>query len=153
MFFALVLGRNRTLVELDLTDNGMGSVSTRCVRNFSICADTTKSLSCLSPMMQSPPTERDRTALWKIALGLRGNDVLSKLKLDLNFIGEYASQLLSDFKEETGSLIPRSIANCMTSVHFAAGRPDIKEMFKANSVPSKKSKKGKKKKGRRKKKK
>ena len=28
MFFALVLRRNRTLVELDLSDNGVGSVST-----------------------------------------------------------------------------------------------------------------------------
>jgi len=126
LFFALVLRRNRTLVELDLSDNGVGS---------------------------SPPAQRDRQALWKLALALHGNDVFSKLKLDLNFIGEYASQLLLGFKEETGSLIPRAISNCMTSVHFAAGRPDIKEMFKANSAPSKRGKKGRKKKGKRKKKK
>lgn len=98
--------------------------------------------------------ERDRQAIWKLALALRENNVFSKLKLDLNFIGEYASQLLIDFKEKTGSLIPRVVSNCMTSVHFAAGRPDIKEMFKANSAPSKRGKKGrKKKKGKKKKKK
>merc|ERR1712025_862355 len=125
LFFALVLKRNRTLVELDVSDNNMGS---------------------------SPPVPRDREALWKLSLALRNNDVFAKLNLDLNFIGNYALRLLSDFKEETNSLLPRVIGNCMTSTYFAAGRSDIKEMFKNNSVPNK-TKKSKKKKGRRKKKK
>ena len=117
------------------------------------CAGKAHSLSPPSLFwpMQSPPVARDRRALWKLAIALCENDVFAKLNLDLNFIGEYASKLLEDFVAQTGSLLPRVIANCMTSVNFAAGRPDIKDMFKKNSVPSKT--KGRKRKGRRKKKK
>ena len=78
--------------------------------------------------------------------------MFSKLNLDLNFVGNYAAELLKDFVQETGCLLPRSIANCMTSIHFAAGRDDIREMFKSNSVPHTKKKK-RKRKGKKKKKK